>query len=97
MDHVFPPRVMVQDHVCWSFKCTVGAPTPQYWENLLVPLDNMITRDTQRFVTSKDPDYLTSAYQVRAAGVRGPRTNELRGWNQPSNASSLGLCRLSPF
>ena len=37
----------------------------QYWENLLTPLDNMITRNTARFVSSKDPDYLTSVFQVR--------------------------------
>lgn len=30
-----------------------------------MPLDNMITRDTARFVGSKDPDYLTSVFQVR--------------------------------
>lgn len=44
-------------------------PPTQYWENLLVPLDNIINRDTARFVGSKDPDYLTSVYQVCATGV----------------------------
>lgn len=50
----------------------------QYWENLLVPLDNMITRDTARFVGSKDPDYLTSVFQVRIcwrASTYGGRTS----------------------
>jgi len=43
----------------------------QYWENLLVPLDNMITRDTARFVSSKDPDYLTSVFQMVQYSLQG--------------------------
>lgn len=36
-----------------------------YWESILVPLDNMISRDTARFLTSKNPDYQLSVYQAR--------------------------------
>jgi len=42
-----------------------------YWENLLVPMDNMISRDTARFVGSRDPDYLASVYQMVAHSLNG--------------------------
>ena len=35
-----------------------------YWENLLPPLDNLISKDTTRFISSISPDYLASACQV---------------------------------
>lgn len=35
-----------------------------YWENILVPLDNYISRSTTVFLTSKTPDYQASLYQV---------------------------------
>ena len=38
-----------------------------YWENILVPLDNMISRDTARFLGSQNPDYLASVFQVSRA------------------------------
>lgn len=31
-----------------------------YFENMLIPMDNYISRGTQRFLTCKDPDYLGS-------------------------------------
>ena len=34
----------------------------EYFENILIPLDNYISRGTQRFLTCKQPDYLASAY-----------------------------------
>ena len=36
----------------------------EYFENILIPLDNYISRGTQRFLTSKNPDYLGSAYNL---------------------------------
>ena len=36
-----------------------------YLENILIPLDNYISRGTEVFLTSRDPDYLASANQVR--------------------------------
>lgn len=42
-----------------------------YWENLLVPLDNMISRDTAHFVSCKDPDYLASVYQMVSHSLNG--------------------------
>jgi hypothetical protein len=39
-----------------------------YFENILVPLDNYISKGTEVFLTSKDPDYLASANQARADG-----------------------------
>ena len=53
-----------------------------YWENLLVPLDNMISRGTERFLGSQNPDYLASVYQVRGEGQE-----EGAVW-------SLGACRV---
>lgn len=44
----------------------------QYWDELLVPLDNMITRDTATFVNSKAPDYLASVYEARARARARP-------------------------
>ena len=35
-----------------------------YWENILIPLDNMISRGTETFLTSRDPDYLASAFTM---------------------------------
>eukprot|EP00798_Chlamydomonas_sp_ICE-L_P030404 gene30404-35409_t len=42
-----------------------------YWENILVPLDNMISRDTARFIGSKNPDYLASVYQMVQHSLSG--------------------------
>uniref|UniRef100_A0A7R9YU85 Importin N-terminal domain-containing protein n=1 Tax=Chlamydomonas euryale TaxID=1486919 RepID=A0A7R9YU85_9CHLO len=42
-----------------------------YWESLLVPLDNMISRDTQRFLTCKNPDYLASVYKMVEYSLKG--------------------------
>jgi hypothetical protein len=36
----------------------------EYFENILVPLDNYISRGTQRFLTCKEPDYLASSYNL---------------------------------
>eukprot|EP00216_Chloropicon_sp_CCMP2111_P001287 CAMPEP_0198243276 /NCGR_PEP_ID=MMETSP1446-20131203/26275_1 /TAXON_ID=1461542 ORGANISM="Unidentified sp, Strain CCMP2111" /NCGR_SAMPLE_ID=MMETSP1446 /ASSEMBLY_ACC=CAM_ASM_001112 /LENGTH=1052 /DNA_ID=CAMNT_0043927057 /DNA_START=26 /DNA_END=3184 /DNA_ORIENTATION=+ len=36
----------------------------EYFENILVPLDNFISRGTEYFLTWKDPDFLQSAYQL---------------------------------
>jgi hypothetical protein len=33
-------------------------------DNILAPLDNMISRGTDRFLSCKDPDYLASAFQM---------------------------------
>ncbi|MEW5303971.1 MAG: hypothetical protein WDW36_006614 [Sanguina aurantia] len=35
-----------------------------FWENILVPLDNYISRSTTVFLTSKTPDYQASLYQM---------------------------------
>eukprot|EP00898_Chlorokybus_atmophyticus_P004844 jgi/Chlat1/5360/Chrsp35S05283 len=35
-----------------------------YFENILVPLDNYISRGTEVFLTSTDPDYLQSTYKI---------------------------------
>ena len=35
-----------------------------YWENILIALDNMISRGTETFLTSRSPDYLASAFAM---------------------------------
>ncbi|KAG1660790.1 hypothetical protein FOA52_011331 [Chlamydomonas sp. UWO 241] len=42
-----------------------------YWESILVPLDNLISRDTARFLGSKSPDYLLSVYQMVEYSLKG--------------------------
>jgi len=36
----------------------------EYFENILIPLDNYISRGTERFLTCKNPDYMGSAYNL---------------------------------
>ena len=54
----------------WPFNLTAPRPLdmrfPQvdYFENILVALDNFISRGTEVFLTCKQPDYLASASQV---------------------------------
>lgn len=38
---------------------------------MLVPLDNYICKGTQVFLTSKNPDYLASVYQVGGGAGEG--------------------------
>ncbi|GLC37117.1 hypothetical protein PLESTB_000981600 [Pleodorina starrii] len=42
-----------------------------YWENILVPLDNFISRDPERFLTTTSPDYRTSLYGMVQAALTG--------------------------
>eukprot|EP00879_Flechtneria_rotunda_P022091 GHRR01023309.1.p1 GENE.GHRR01023309.1~~GHRR01023309.1.p1 ORF type:complete len:1020 (+),score=395.54 GHRR01023309.1:417-3476(+) len=35
-----------------------------YWENILVPLDNFISKGTERYLTSTNPNYQESVYQM---------------------------------
>jgi len=35
-----------------------------YWENILIPLDNFISRGTDTFLNSTNPDYQQSVYQM---------------------------------
>lgn len=42
-----------------------------YWDNILPPLDNLISRDTATFLGSTAPNYQESLYQVRAGEGRG--------------------------
>lgn len=39
-----------------------------YWDNLLPPLDNLISRDTTTFLRSTSPDYQESLMRVSASG-----------------------------
>ena len=36
----------------------------ELFETVLMPLDNFISRDTQHFLTCKNPDYLASVNEV---------------------------------
>ena len=35
-----------------------------YFDNILIPMDNFVTRSPERFVSCKDPDYLYQAYYI---------------------------------
>lgn len=35
-----------------------------YWDNILPPLDNLISRDTATFLSSTNPNYQESVFQV---------------------------------
>ena len=35
-----------------------------YFDNILIPMDNYVTRSPDRFITCKDPDYLHQAYYI---------------------------------
>lgn len=39
-----------------------------YWDNILPPLDNLVSRDTATFLGSTNPNYQESVFQVGAAG-----------------------------
>ncbi|GFH24941.1 importin N-terminal domain-containing protein, partial [Haematococcus lacustris] len=41
------------------------------WDSFLIPLDNMITRDTHTFLHSKDPNYLESVFQLASHSLSG--------------------------
>ena len=56
-----------------------------YWENILIPLDNMISRGTEVFLTSREPDYLASAYTM----VQQSLTNEDYGEREVVSAAKL--------
>lgn len=36
-----------------------------YWDNILVPLDNFVSRGTEQYLTSTSPNYQESLYQVQ--------------------------------
>lgn len=42
-----------------------------YWENILVPLDNFISRDTERFLTCTAPDYKASLFGMVRGALQG--------------------------
>lgn len=42
-----------------------------YWEYLLAPLDNFISRGTEHFLTCKQPDYLASVYAMVQHSLAG--------------------------
>lgn len=42
-----------------------------YWENLIVPLDNFISRGTAHFLSSTNPNYQESVYQMVAHALNG--------------------------
>ncbi|KAG2439798.1 hypothetical protein HYH02_010433 [Chlamydomonas schloesseri] len=56
-----------------------------YWENILVPLDNFISRDTERFLTCAQPDYRASLFGM----VRGALTGEGYGERDVVPAAKL--------
>ncbi|GFH09661.1 importin N-terminal domain-containing protein [Haematococcus lacustris] len=41
------------------------------WDSFLIPLDNMITRDTHTFLHSKEPNYLESVFQLVSHSLSG--------------------------
>ncbi|GAX74708.1 hypothetical protein CEUSTIGMA_g2156.t1 [Chlamydomonas eustigma] len=41
-----------------------------YWENVLVPLDNMISRDPETFLNSKNPDYMASVFEMVSTSLK---------------------------
>ncbi|EFJ51590.1 hypothetical protein VOLCADRAFT_79706 [Volvox carteri f. nagariensis] len=42
-----------------------------YWENILVPLDNFISRDPERFLSSTTPDYRASLFGMVQGALKG--------------------------
>jgi hypothetical protein len=44
-----------------------------YWDNILPPLDNLISRDTATFLGSSNPNYQESVFQVGAGSLLGVR------------------------
>ncbi|GFR51383.1 hypothetical protein Agub_g13813, partial [Astrephomene gubernaculifera] len=56
-----------------------------YWENILVPLDNYISKDTERFLSCAAPDYRTSLFGM----VRGALTGEGYGERDVVPAAKL--------
>lgn len=42
-----------------------------YWENILVPLDNYVSRGTERFLTSTTPDYKASLFSMVQKALTG--------------------------
>lgn len=41
-----------------------------YWDNILPPLDNLISRDTATFLGSTSPNFQESVFQVRSVQLR---------------------------
>ena len=42
-----------------------------YWDNILPPLDNLISRDTATFLSSTNPNYQESVYQMVSHSLNG--------------------------
>jgi len=53
-----------------------------YWEDLLIPLDNYVSKGTATFVNSTNPNYQESLYQM----VEHTLSGELQGCLQQAGA-----------
>ncbi|CAM6037581.1 unnamed protein product [Sphagnum compactum] len=61
----FSPVISLNMWSLWPLMVNaVGEWAIDYFENILVPLDNYISRSTEHFLTCKDPDYQESLFKM---------------------------------